>query len=85
MQNILMTFARLNGRSNVVLVIVVSFLVVGLVMSLGIASARAVASLPVEVLSLAADGGRYAGLAPAEAASPAEPSQGFPVREAAAA
>jgi hypothetical protein len=69
----------------VVLVIVVSFLVVGLVMALGIVSARAVASLPVEVLSLAADGGRYAGLAPAETGSPAEPSQGFPVREAAAA
>ncbi|MBS0374064.1 MAG: hypothetical protein JSR73_05760 [Proteobacteria bacterium] len=68
-----------------VLVIVVSFLVVGMVMGLGIASARAVASLPIEVLSRAADAGLYAGLAPAEAASPAEPSQGIPVREAAAA
>ena len=58
-------------------VLLMSFLAIAVVSAVGIASARAVASLPLEVLALAADGGRYAGLGASESAAPAAPSQGF--------
>ncbi len=51
----------------------------------GLLSARAIAALPLSVLSRAAEGGRYAGLGSAEAPAPAAPSHGVPVRPAIAA
>ncbi len=51
----------------------------------GLLSARAIATLPLSVLSRASEGGRYAGLGSVEAPAPAAPSHGVPARPAIAA
>ena len=65
-------------------------ILVGLLVSLaalafGLLSARAVAALPLSILTHASGAGRYAGLGAAEVPAPATPSPGLPVKPAIAA